>query len=141
MKITIKATGFEEGAAALAKMGKNLGAEVAKDVGNQLVEAFQKRAKAGGFFPPKLRGKGPTLIDTGEYVGSWKVVVKGSAASVGPQGAHSTAGMSNSALGELLEYGHGDMAPRPHMRLMALWLKANVAKIAGKAVKRVLGST
>lgn len=139
MKITMKAQGFKEGSELFRKLAGNLEKMVLKGVGDALLAEFKQRAYAGRFLPPKVSGLGPPLIDTGAYVSSWSVEAKGRSVTVGPRGAHPEAGMSNEALGELLEYGTGRTPARPHMRIMAAWLTSNAKRLVEKELKRVLG--
>jgi hypothetical protein len=103
-------------------------------VSNEAVKRLQKSARAGAFGPPKKRGSGPPLIDTGNYIDSWKVTqVSPFEADIGPTGQNTY--LSNQALGTLLEYGTKTMPARPHMRSIARWMDKTGHKRLGKEVR------
>lgn len=139
IRVKVKATGFKEGIALFNRLSAAMEQSVVEGVCQAALTEFKDRAQSGAFLPPKVRGTGPALIETGAYVASWKVVRKGKGATLGPTGSHPDAGMTNEALGELLEYGFREAPARPHMRIMVAWLQQRAAQLVEKEVRRVLG--
>lgn len=138
MKLRITGVGFNEGARKIRSAASSLEERVLQGVGDALIAELRRRVSAGEIIPPKLTG-GVALVKTGAYLASWRARMKGGSIEVGPTGGHPEAGMSNEALGELLEYGHGDVPARPHMRPLYVWLSNNAEALVMKEVRRVLG--
>jgi phage gpG-like protein len=96
----------------------------------QAVDDFKAAAYASTFGPPKVRGSGPPLIDSGKYIDSFTVSVVGTDVLVTVEGQNDR--MSNYELGELLEYGYGNIPARPHQR----WLTLRAIQSAKAALKK-----
>lgn len=75
---------------------------------------------------PKRRGPGPPLYRFGVYLASWRYTRSGSSVRIRPTGMNGK--LSNEALGEMLEYGYGDVPARPHMRVLALRVQRNARR-------------
>lgn len=109
-----------------------------KGYAEDLVFRFKADVKGGLLkLAPKQRGTGVPLVDTEKYITSWKATTKqGPSFTIGPTG--NNARMSNEALGQLLEYGHGNMPARPHMRVLVLKLKRTGGREIGRRFLREL---
>jgi hypothetical protein len=81
----------------------------------------------------------PTLVHTATYVNSIKAQVNDLTVSVAPTGRNRI--MSNEALGELLEYGFNGQPPRPHWRILAVWVERNLTNVGERIARELLGRT
>lgn len=122
MKVEIKLTGFEKGAASFRRASRRFSEVLEKELqrfGDESV-AYLKEAVSANLFdlPPKASGRGIPLIDSGKYISGYIAVVDGRTLGIYSQGMNDH--MTNADLGELLEYGNGaELPPRPHLR--PLW--------------------
>ena len=140
IKVTLG--GFSEGAAELRRMRAKYPKAVEAATLAMAQEALDKLrddAWAGAFGPPKRRPNGkPTLIDSEKYLNGYFVMRIGRGAAVDVQGQNDN--MSNKALQGVLEYGRGDIAARPHLRIIQAWVnRVYVEKIGKRVVDGLLG--
>lgn len=105
-----------------------------KKAGDKAIADFQTKARAGGFQPAKVAPReGPPLIDTENYVNSFRAEAHGGSLDILVVGDNLT--MPNAELSDVLEYSrHG----RVHIRPMAEKLKEEAPAIVGKEVLDVL---
>lgn len=105
-----------------------------KKAGDKAIGDFQAKALAGGFLPAKAPPReGPPLVDTKNYIMSFRAEAHGGALDIDLVGDNVT--MSNEELSGVLEYSsHG----RRHLRPMADQLQEEGPSIVGQEVLDVL---
>jgi hypothetical protein len=137
-------TGFAEGLAGIRRARLSYAKaekRALERLGKRAIE-FLKRSIADGSFSlvPKRRPDGkPTLVRTGRYLKSWRSTVDGRTLGIGPTGSHGD-GLTNEALGDLLEYGAGDIPARPHQRPTALFLEREAGAVGKEIEDAIAGS-
>jgi hypothetical protein len=148
VNIRVILRGFSEGQAKLSKaekaFKKTVGTEL-KKLGDECIAEMQLAAYASAFGPPKARDDGkPPLIDTQEYIDSYRARIEGETTLV-ITAEGENAKMSNEALGEILEYGRGPAGfggpapPRPHQRVLRLKIERRLETgVTGKKIFAVL---
>lgn len=142
MKITVKTTGFAQGEALLRKGASDYETIIAKELqtfGDEVIEKLREDAKAGVFGPPKEHDNGkPVLIDTGNYLESYRAEVAGMQMRLGPTGDNKH--MTNEQLADVLEYGVGGIPARPHVRPTVLWAEGRIPLLARRIARGLLGN-
>lgn len=139
VKVSVNARQLDDGTDYYRKLSRGIKRGIDKalqELGDHCVEKLKTEAEAGAYGPPKVRGSGPPLIKTHNYISSFRATVKGGLLSIGPTGMNER--MSNEALGELLEYGSGGIPARPHMRPMTLYIERIAAEFLGPRILRLV---
>jgi hypothetical protein len=142
VKITVKAEGFKNGEALLRKGVSGYETIITEELqkfGDEVIEKLRGDAKAGVFGPPKEHDDGkPVLIDTGNYLESYKAEVAGMEMHLGPTGNNKH--MTNEQLADVLEYGVGGIPARPHVRPTVLWAESRIPLLARRIARGLLGN-
>lgn len=119
MKIGVRLQGFDEEAALFSTAARRYGSVLAEQLqifGDETVDQLQLDMESNAFnLPPKAHDNGkPPLIDSEKYEKGYSATVRDRSMEISSKGMNDH--MSNVEVGELLEYGNGSLAAKPHLR-------------------------
>lgn len=142
MTITVTLKGFDATAEFFDKAAKRYPKIVSKELqtfGDETVETLKEDLLSNGFnLPPKKHPNGePPLIDSKKYMNGYSATVQGRSMEISSKDMNDH--MSNVDLGELLEYGNGTLAPRPHIRPTEAKMMAREAVLAERISDELFG--
>jgi hypothetical protein len=142
MAIRVHMTGLSESELKLRLAAKAVDPVVRRELavlGGEAVLWLQKKVKSGalGLAPKRHPDGKPPLVDTGTYINSYDSEVSDdNTLSIEAKGTNTN--MANADLGELLEYGWGNVPARPHIRPLVRWvLQTQAEKFWQRVIKGV----